>query len=107
AAYNIEDHHAEPGVPAGAGVVVGGEIPYQPWAIEQRKKNYATRDTDDTDAKCFLPCVPRITYMPYPFRIVQTPKRIDIPYEYVGAVPRISIDATQHPPGRIEWWMGD
>ena len=72
AAYDIEDHHAQPGVPAGTGVVVGGEIPYQPWALEQKKRNYANRLTEDTDAKCFLPGVPRVTYMPYPFRIIQT-----------------------------------
>src|SRR5262245_52405944 len=46
AAYDIEDHHAQPGVPAGTGVVVGGEIPYQPWALEQKKRNYANRLTE-------------------------------------------------------------
>ncbi len=107
AAFDIEDHHAEPGVPAGMGVVAGGEIPYQAWALEQRKKNYADRLTEDTDAKCFLPGVPRITYMPYPFRIIQTPDRIDISYEYVGALRHIFTNGTPHPPGHIDWWMGD
>ena len=107
AAFDIEDHQAEPGVPAGTGVVVGGDIPYQAWALEQRKKNYADRLTEDTDAKCFLPGVPRITYMPYPFRIIQTPDRIDISYEYVGALRHIFTNGTPHPPGHIDWWMGD
>jgi len=107
AAYDLEDHHAQPGVPAGTGVVVGGEIPYQPWALEQRKRNYANRLTEDTDAKCFLPGVPRVTYMPYPFRIIQTPGRIDISYEYVGALRRIFMNGTPHPRGPIQWWMGD
>jgi hypothetical protein len=106
AAYDIEDHNAEPGVPAGTGVVVGGEIPYQASALEQRKQNYANRATDDTDAKCYLPGVPRITYMPYPFRIIQTPERIDISYEYVGALRHVFMN-TPHPRGPIEWWMGD
>ena len=106
AAYDIEDHNAAPGVPAGTGVVVGGEIPYQPAALEQRKRNYQNRATEDTDAKCYLPGVPRITYMPYPFRIIQTPERIDISYEYVGALRHIFMN-TPHPRGPIEWWMGD
>src|SRR5712691_3236736 len=29
------------GVPAGAGVVEGEEIPYQPWAAEKKKENFA------------------------------------------------------------------
>jgi len=104
---DIEDHAAAPGAPAGSGVVVGGDIPYQPWAIEQRKKNYADRATEDTDAKCYLPGVPRITYMPYPFRIIQTPQRLDMSYEYVGALRHIFTNGTPHPPGHIDWWMGD
>lgn len=104
---DLEDHTAQPGAPAGAGVVVGGDIPYQPWAIEQRKKNYADRATEDTDAKCYLPGVPRITYMPHPFRIIQTPQRIDVSYEYVGALRHIFTNGTPHPPGHIDWWMGD
>jgi hypothetical protein len=107
AAYDIEDHQAEPGLPGGTSVVVGGEIPYQAWAIEQKKKNYANRLTEDTDAKCFLPGIPRITYMPYPFRIIQTPDRIDMSYEYVGALRHIFTNGTPHPPGHIDWWMGD
>ena len=106
AAYDIEDHSAQAGVPAGTGVVVGGEIPYQPSALEQRKRNFENRSIEDTDAKCYLPGVPRITYMPYPFRIIQTPERIDISYEYVGALRHIFLN-TPHPRGPIEWWMGD
>ena len=106
AAYDIEDHAAQAGVPAGTGVVVGGEIPYQPSALAQRKRNNENRTTEDTDAKCYLPGVPRITYMPYPFRIIQTPERIDISYEYVGALRHIFMN-TPHPRGPIEWWMGD
>jgi hypothetical protein len=106
AAYDIEDHNAQAGVPAGSGVVVGGAIPYQPSALEQRKRNYENRATEDTDAKCYLPGVPRVTYMPYPFRIIQTPERVDISYEYVGALRHIFMNSA-HPRGPIEWWMGD
>jgi len=107
AAWNIEPHAAAAGVPPGAGVVLGGPIPYQPWALDQRRQNFATRETADTDAKCYLPGVPRITYMPHPFQLVQTPAKTTILYEYVHAVRHIYTDGTPHPRGPIDWWMGD
>ena len=106
AAWNLEGHHASKGVPAGLSVVVGGPIPYQPWAAAKRKENFENRLTADPEAKCFLPGVPRITYMPYPFQIVQTPKQLAFLYEYVHAIRNVSMDS-EHPPGQIDWWMGD
>ena len=107
AAWDIQDHQADAGVPPGAGVVIGGDIPYQPWALEQKKQNYANRHTEDTDAKCFLPGVPRLTYMPYPFRIVQTPQKLTFLHEYIHVTRHVYTDGTTHPRGPIEWWLGD
>ena len=106
AVWNLEDHGAELGVPAGQSVVVGGEIPYRPSAQAQRAENYENRITEDTEAKCFMVGVPRITYMPYPFQIVQTADQVTILYEYVHTFRNIKIDS-EHPPGPIHWWMGD
>ena len=38
APFDVEDHEAVYGIPAGKGVVVGGDrkIPYQPWAFAKR-----------------------------------------------------------------------
>jgi hypothetical protein len=107
AAWNIQNHVAEKGIPAGIGVVEGDEIPYQPWALKKRAEHAATRATSDPETKCFLPGVPRITYMPYPFEIVQTPKTTAIMYEYVHALRTVYTDGTTHPEGHIDWWMGD
>jgi hypothetical protein len=104
--WDLEPHPGAKGVPAGQGVVEGGEIPYQPAALEKKRQNLADRATADPESKCYLPGVPRITYMPFPFRIVQTPKQLSILYEYVHAVRNIFMD-TPHPKGTIEWWMGD
>ena len=60
-------------VPAGLGVVEGNEIPYQPWAAAKKKENAENWLTLDPEIKCYMPGVPRATYMPYPFQIVQTP----------------------------------
>jgi hypothetical protein len=106
ASWDIEAHQADTGTPPGESVVEGGDIPYQPWALEKKKENYAKRLTDDTDVKCYMPGVPRITYMPYPFRIVQMPKNVTIIYEYIHIVRTIYTDGSKHPEG-IDWWMGD
>ena len=107
ASWDIQDHHAQRGVPAGPGVVEGGEIPYQPWATAKKKENYEHRATADPDAKCYLPGVPRITYMPYPFQIVQGPGQLTLLYEYVRATRTIYTNGTNHPKGPIDWWLGD
>ena len=106
AVWNIQDHPAELGIPAGQGVVEGNELPYLPAALQQRTENYENRLTEDPEAKCYMVGVPRITYMPYPFRIVQTAEQVTILYEYVHTFRNIYIES-EHPPGPIQWWMGD
>ena len=106
AVWDVQDHHATLGVPAGQGVVVGNEIPYQPWALEQRQQNYANRASADPEASCKMVGVPRITYMPYPLQILQTPNQIVMLYEYVHSIRNIFMDSS-HPEGPIQWWMGD
>ena len=54
----------------------------------------------------FLPGVPRIMYMPFPFQIVQTPRQITMLFEYVHATRNVFMNSP-HPKGPIEWWMGD
>ncbi len=106
AAWDIRPHNAQDGIPAGLGVVEGGEIPYQPWAAEQQQENYANRLTADPVRQCFLPGVPRITYMPFPFRILQTPDHVVITYEFAHAVRIIYTDGSPHPLPN-DFWMGD
>jgi len=104
--WNILAHTAEKDIPAGLGVVEGDEIPYQPWAAAKQKENFTNRATADPESKCFLPGVPRIMYMPYPFQIFQTPAHIAMTFEYVHAVRRIFMNSP-HPEGEVEWYMGD
>ena len=40
----------------------------------RRRKTTRNRLTLDPEVKCYLPGVPRATYMPYPFQIVQSGK---------------------------------
>lgn len=107
AAWDLQDHTGALGLPPGQGVVEGGEIPYQPWAAARQQENFAKRRTaDPAEANCFLPGVPRATYMPYPFEIVQTPKLIAITYEFAHALRQIPMDGTKHS-DLTDTWMGD
>jgi hypothetical protein len=108
AVWDIQDHAASLGVPAGQGIVEGGEIPYRPEALTQREANRRNRAAD-TESKCFMVGVPRIMYMPFPFEIVQTPTQVTILSEYAHTVRRIYMNS-EHPEGEagdIEWYMGD
>src|SRR5437660_12101997 len=67
AKYDLEDHGAKPGVPAGRGFVVDpadGKIPYRPEALAKRRENYEnTKNPDpwknaDPVVKCYLPGIP-------------------------------------------------
>src|SRR6266487_3725285 len=91
-------------VPGGLGVVEGDEIPYQPAAAAKKKENQENWLTSDPEIKCYLPGVPRATYMPYPFQIVQSPKAIFFAYEYAGATRNILLKDPGPPP--VDSWMG-
>lgn len=112
--WDLEDHSARAGVmvplgavgavPAGKSVVQGGEIPYQPWAATQKQENAAEWLTRDPEVKCYLPGVPRVMYMPFPFQIVHNPSFILVASEYVGATRSIHMGDVEPPP--IDTYMG-
>ena len=104
--YNIEPHSASRLAPASAGIVEGGELPYKPGMVEKRKANVAARATADTEAKCYLPGVPRIMYIEHPFQIVQTPDSVLMLFEYVHATRNVFLNSP-HLKGPLDWWMGD
>lgn len=91
-------------VPGGLGVVEGGAIPYKPEALAQKKENQQNWLERDPEIKCYLPGVPRATYMPYPLQIFHSEKAIFIAYEYAGATREIHLDDPGPPP--IDSWMG-
>src|SRR5262245_28518674 len=95
AAWDIQDHTGELGIPPGQGVVEGNEIPYLPAAAAKKQQNSANRATaDPAEAQCFMPGVPRSTYMPFPFEIVQSKNTVAIRYEFTHAVRVIYMDGS-------------
>jgi hypothetical protein len=91
-------------VPPGLGVVDGDAIPYRPEALAKKKENQQNWLTADPEIKCYLPGVPRATYMPYPFQILQSASAIFIAYEYAGAVRNIYLKDPG--PAPVDSWMG-
>jgi hypothetical protein len=106
ASYDLLDHSAKHGMPAGKGVVEGGVIPYQPAALAKRDENFAKRATEDPLNKCFMPGVPRIMYMEFPFQIFQTRDHLAITFEWSQVYRLIYTNGKPGPTG-IEFWMGD
>jgi hypothetical protein len=112
--WDIRPHAARPGplaalgasgaVPPGVGIVVGDEIPYQPWAHEQQRQNEARQLELDTEVKCFMPGVPRATYLPQPLQILQTDEHVIIAYQYANAVRTIYM--SDPGPAPTSFWMG-
>jgi hypothetical protein len=108
AAWDLQDHVGQLGVPPGQSVVEGNDIPYRPEALAQKKENYSKRETEDpTGANCYLPGVPRVMYMPFPFQMTHTAKNIAISSEFTHALRNIYLDGTPHPETPEENWMGD
>src|SRR6185436_11121761 len=72
----------------------------------KRNENFKNRLMADPIRKCYMPGVPRATYMPFPFEITQTPKHIGIAYEFAHATRTIFMDGTPHMED-LDFWMGD
>jgi hypothetical protein len=112
--WNLEPHvsaypvvlelGAQFAVPPGQGVVEGGAIPYLPEALAERDQRFANRLADDPEGKCYMGGVPRSTYMPYPFQIVQNERDVVIVYQFATGFRRIFVDGKDEAP--LDSWMG-
>ena len=92
-------------VPPGIGVIKGGgRIPYTEAALKIRQENAADWANRDPEVKCYLPGIPRATYMPQPFQIFQNKQDIFMAYQYAGA----NRDVLMKDPGPapVDSWMG-
>lgn len=94
---------ATAGIPPGLSVVEGERIPYQPWALAKRNENFENTLARDPEVKCLLPGVPRATYLPYPFQIVQGTDKIMLTYGFSNASRTVHLDEVEAP---IVSWMG-
>ena len=126
--WDTQDHEAQAGPhpelsgayaagPAGQSIIEGGEIPYKPDALAKKKANFENRlkvdvssdktwhELGDPEMKCYMPGVPRATYMPFPFQIVQgTGPSILMAYEFASATRIVRMNWEQAAP--TDSWMG-
>lgn len=113
--WGIEPHNARMGpdyrwaaigaIPAGLGVVEGGEIPYTPEARAKQQENQADWLARDPVVKCYMPGVPRANYMPFPFQIVQSPEHVVMAYEFASANRIVYMDRPDFA-APVPSWMG-
>jgi hypothetical protein len=116
--WNLEAHSAKAleefwqlgslaAIPAGQSVVVGEEIPYLPEALAKRDENRAGWPAAEPEAKCYMPGIPRATYMPYPFEIVQGEgDTILFAYTYANANRPVFMNPDDHVIAPVDLWMG-
>ena len=124
--FDIQDHEARPGLHPelegaydaqhpGQGIVDGGAIPYRPEMLAKKKENFEKRamanpphgeepPIGDPELKCWMPGVPRATYMPFPFQIVQTPDFLLMTYEFNGSSRIIRMNWKEEAP--VDSFMG-
>ena len=112
--WDIRDHSAAPGrffqlgatgaMPAGEGIVEGGDIPYTPEAAAKQKENQKNRMKLDPEIKCYMPGIPRANYIPFPFQITQSQRDIAFAYEY--ATSNRVVNMGKFKEGAVDTWMG-
>lgn len=105
--YDLEPHIGRADAPPGPGVVEGGQIPYLPKALEQKRKNFADRGTKDPRLKGNTLGVPRSIYAPYPFQILQRARDIVVIPQFGYSIRTIHTNGTKHPTADEDLWLGD
>ncbi len=89
-----------------AGMKKGETIPYQPWAEKLVAERRANDTRDDPTASCIVGGVPRSDFVPYPFKIVETPGIVVILYEAVHSYRQIFTDGRALPTDPNPAWLG-
>ena len=112
--WDIQAHPAKAGpvvsagaafaFPGGSGVVEGNDIPYKPEMLAKKKENADNWLARDPEVKCYMPGIPRATYQPFPFQIVQSPNNIIFAYEFTSASRIVRMNSKEKSPAPS--WMG-
>ena len=92
------------GIPAGQSYVVGGLIPYLPGGRDKQEENKAAWPEADPMISCFMQGIPRATYMPFPFQIIQSDG--DMLFAYAFATANRTIHMSEVDEAPIDMWMG-
>jgi hypothetical protein len=93
-------------VPPSLGVLVGDtDIPYKADAKAQQVTNQKSAPKGDPAAACYLPGIPRATYLDHPFQIIQAADGdMLMAYQFAAANRLVKMQKVEVPP--IDTWMG-
>ena len=83
------------------------DVPYLPWArrlFDSRKDGL--RSSEDPDAHCLPQGVPKINFVSYPWKLIETPDSIVIIYETFTYWRQIFTDGREVDPNAKPAWMG-
>jgi len=87
---------------------IGDEnVPYLPWAkrlYEERRTGEHSRE--DPDAHCLPQGVPKIDFVSYPWKLIETPNSVVIVYETFSYWRQIFTDGRTLDPNAKPAWMG-
>jgi len=114
-AFAIGSENAKAARPDDKGVAVAPaavpvnrfRAPYQDWVLPKLQELRDRRNIYDPSGRCLLVGVPRITSMPLPIQIIQTPGQIAFLYETFHAFRVIPTDGRKHPDDIDSSFMGD
>jgi hypothetical protein len=104
---NIEQHAGNGDVNAGPTWVVDtpdGKVPYQPWALEQRKENW--EKYIDPNVPCLSSGVPRMLYTPGDITIAQTKDAFILTHSRSHTFRVIPIGSASRVDSSVRLWLG-
>jgi hypothetical protein len=104
--YDLEPHVARHDMPAGLGIVEGGNLPYLAEALVRRQENFARRAEADPLARCWLPSVPRVMLLDSPFQIFQTDQHVAMTFEWQQVWRLVYTTGEPSLYEGVESWMG-
>ena len=88
------------------GMKRGDTVPFRPWAEALYKERVANNAKDDPTSNCIVGGVPRSDFVPYPFKILETPGIVVILYEAIHSYRQIFTDGRSLPKDPSPAWFG-
>jgi hypothetical protein len=110
AAFNVEAGPAAVGQPATQGAITDPPdklIPYTTAAKAKREELLAHHLYDDPEAHCLPSGIPRQTYAPFGWQILQPDGYVVMIYEAFHAYRILPLDGRPHLPANVRLWEGD
>jgi len=83
-----------------------GKVPFKPWAETLFRKRLQSDGRDDPSAHCVTGGVPRVSVIPYPFRVITIPGKVVVLYEIYQVWREIFTDGRELPDDPNPTWMG-